>query len=56
MRPCIGQTETGNGTRLQRNGLILDVIAKEGESGVCFRPNVRIENTCGKQRTGLGKE
>ena len=26
---------------------------KEGESGICFCPNIRIENTHGKQRASL---
>jgi hypothetical protein len=49
----VGQTETGDGTRLQRNGLVLDVIAEEGKRSIRLCPNVRIENTGGKQRASL---
>ena len=53
MRPCVGQTKAGDGTSPQRNRLVLDIFTKKGESSICFCPNVRVENTRGKERTGL---
>lgn len=53
MRPCVGQTKTSDGARSQRNRLGVDVFTEESESGILFSPNVRVENTCGKQRASL---
>ena len=58
MRPCVGQTKTSDGARSQRNGFALNVFTEECESSIFFCPDVRVENTLGKQRASLeyGKE